>query len=236
LAAIVSVEEAQMEPKLTLDVNVNGTATILEESVKAEVDKFIYASSAAVYGESTKIPISEDVPLSPKNIYGASKACGELLINAYAESYGLRTVILRYFNVYGPALSMGETSGVILKFIYAALKNKPVTIFGDGRQTRDFIYVDDVAQINVLSIEKNICGCYNIGTGIATRILDLAKKIIRLTKSNSQIVHLKERVGDIRFSVADITKIKNDLGWEPRYNLDKGLISTINYLRPLIGP
>jgi len=229
LAAVVSVDEAIERPKEAFEINGIGTLNLLELARKYDIEKFVYASSAAVYGDPIEIPISENHPLNPKNPYGASKLSAEMLVNSYRETYGLKTISLRYFNVYGPRMKPGPYAGAVIKFVSAALKNKKITIFGDGNQIRDLIYVSDVARANIIALEKNETGVFNVGTGKGTKIIDVARRIIELTKSKSEITYTPPRPGDIRESVANIEKITTKLKWKPTVTLEMGLKLTINF-------
>lgn len=229
LAAVVSVDEAIERPKEAFEINGIGTLNLLELARKYDIENFVYASSAAVYGDPIEIPISENHPLNPKNPYGASKLSAEMLVNSYRETYGLKTISLRYFNVYGPRMKPGPYAGAVIKFVSAALKNKKITIFGDGNQIRDLIYVSDVARANIIALEKNETGVFNVGTGKGTKIIDVARRIIELTKSKSEITYTPPRPGDIRESVANIEKITTKLKWEPTVTLEMGLKLTINF-------
>jgi len=230
LAAIVSVDEATEFPELAFDVNAVGTLNLLECARKHDVERFVYASSAAVYGDPSEIPVKETTPTKPMNPYGASKLAGEALVTAYATTYELSTISLRYFNVYGPRMRTGPYAGVILKFITAALKGEPLCIFGDGTQTRDFVYVRDVARANVLALESKEKGVFNVGTGKETRIIDLAKIISKLIGRECKIVFSNPRPGDIYRSVADITNITKRIGWQPKISLLEGLKITIKHI------
>jgi len=231
LAALVSVEKVSENPIKGVETNIVGTLNVLETARLLDIEKIVYASSAAVYGEPVKIPIDEDHPLNPKNVYGATKLGGEALVNSYRENYGLKTISLRYFNVYGPRMQYSDYAGVIIKFIINALMGKPLTIYGTGEQTRDFVYVEDVADANIQALESKITGVFNIGTGIETSINTLAKKIIELTNSKSKIIHTQPRPGDIMRSVANIDRAKKILGWNPRKQLTQGLLKTIKYYK-----
>lgn len=228
LAAVVSVDEAIENPIRTFEVNCQATIQLLELARALDVEKVVYASSTAVYGEPLKIPLREDHPTRPINPYGASKLAGESIMEAYNKTYALPTISLRYFNVYGPRMREGQYAGVISKFLEAAKKNEQLKIFGDGEQTRDFVHVYDVAVANKIALESHEVGIFNIGTGVETRIIDLAKLIIKLVKSQSKIVFLKPRPGDIYRSVADITKARRFLGWEPKISLEEGLKKLIS--------
>jgi len=229
LAAIVSVDEANSFPDLAFQVNANGTLNVLEAMRYCDVERIVYASSAAVYGNPIYLPIDEKHPLFPLNPYGASKLAGEALVNAYQETYGLKSVVLRYFNVFGPRMKAGPYAGVVLKFITSALSNKPLIIYGDGKQVRDFIYVKDVAMANLIAVKGNVTGVFNIGTGKKTRIIDLARKIIDLTRSKSEIKFAPARPGDVRESVANIVKAEKELEWKPNFSLEQGLKNTIRF-------
>jgi len=230
LAALVSVNEVSQKPYEGYSINVYGTFNLLEMSRKYDVERFVYASSAAVYGDPLSLPISEDHPLYPKSLYGATKLAGEVLVNSYSINYGLSTISLRYFNVYGPRMKPGPYAGVIYIFIHNVVHNKPLTIYGDGLQTRDFIYVEDVAEANLLALESNITGSYNIGSGNDISIKDLAYKILGLMgRKDLEIVYDKPRIGDIRYSLADISKAAQLLGWKPDTNFEEGLKRTIKY-------
>jgi len=230
LAAIVSVDEVNENPLKAFEVNAIGTLNLLELARKYDLERFVYASSTAVYGEPRYLPVDENHIVSPLNPYGASKLAGEALVNSYRETYGLSTISLRYFNVYGPRMRPGPYAGVIMKFVQAALKNEPLVIFGDGTQTRDFVFVKDVARANTIALESKETGIFNVGTGKETSINELAEIIIKLTKSKSKIIHTYPRPGDIRRSVADISKIRNKLKWTPEIDLLRGLKETIRYL------
>ncbi|AAL81912.1 nucleoside-diphosphate sugar epimerase [Pyrococcus furiosus DSM 3638] len=229
-AAQISVEESVRDPIFTDEVNVIGTLNILK-ALSEGSGKIIFASSAAVYGENKNLPLKEDYLPKPISPYGVSKLAGEHYVRVFYELYGVPGVILRYFNVYGPRQSSAY-AGVISIFMKNALKNEPLVIFGDGKQTRDFIYVKDVVQANLLVAEKERANgkIFNVATGKETSILELALKIIDLTSSSSQILFAPERPGDIKRSVADINEIRK-LGFEPSYSLEEGLKETLEWFK-----
>lgn len=229
LAAIVNVVEVNQKPNLAFNVNVRGTHNILLLCLNKDIEKIIFASSAAVYGNPRVIPISEDHPLDPINLYGLTKVLGENIIKWYSKIYGLKYVIFRYFNVYGPLMTISEYSNVILSFLIRITQKQSLQIYGDGKQTRDFVFVKDVADANYRALISNKVGIYNVGTGKEISILDLAKLILKLTHANLKINFEQKREGDIRRSVADIKKIKKELNWSPKYDLERGLIETINW-------
>lgn len=230
LAALVGVEEVSRNPYEGYSVNVYGTFNLLEISRRYGVKRFVYASSAAIYGEPISLPIKEDHPLNPKNFYGATKLAGEVLVNSYLLSYGLSTISLRYFNVYGPRMRSGPYAGVIYVFINNALQSKPLVIYGDGLQTRDFIYIEDVAEANLLALESDATGSYNIGSGSHISIKKLAHKILKfMDREDLGVVHDKPRIGDIKHSLADIGRAIKILGWRPKTKFEDGLKRTIKY-------
>jgi UDP-glucose 4-epimerase len=226
LAALVSVPESLRDPVLTHDINVNGTLNLLKASVDYGVERFVYASSCAIYGNAEKLPIKEDCPAKPVSPYGISKLTAENYVRKYFEDFGLETVCLRYFNVYGPRQAHSDYSGVITQFIKRVKEDLPLVIFGDGEQTRDFVYVEDVAEANLLTLKcKNIAGeVFNIGTGVATSINQLANMLLEIAnKRDLKIVHGEAREGDVRHSVADISKASKKLGFTPKITLKNGL-------------
>ncbi len=227
LAAIVSAVEAMERPLDTFRTNVEGTLNVAE-AARREDAKVIYASSVAVYGEPKVLPVSEDHPVHPTNVYGSTKLAGESLLLGYGGSYGLPVTSLRFFNVYGPHMKPGPYAGVIYKFLERIREEKPLRIEGDGRQTRDFVYVGDVARAVVLALESDATGVYNVGTGREISILDLARLLFDLTGRDTGLEFAPARPGDIRRSRADISKIR-ELGWEPSLSLEEGLRRTIEW-------
>jgi len=228
LAAEVKLESALDDPFKVVKVNVLGTLNVLEVARERDAE-VVYASSAAVYGEPKVVPVPEDHPTLPKNVYGASKLGGEALVSSYRSTYGLRAWSLRLFNVYGPSERMSKYSGVVYKFIKNALLNKPLVVYGDGKQVRDFVYISDV--VNAFKVSTNVePNVYNVGTGKGTSVLELAELILKLTGSRSQIVFGPPRPGDIRASVADISKLSSK-GWRPEVSLVEGLRRTIEFVK-----
>ena len=226
LAALVSVPESIKDPALTYAINVNGTLNLLKASVDFGVKRFVYASSCAVYGNAENLPIKEDYPPKPLSPYASSKLTAEDYVQKYNRNFGLETVCLRYFNVYGPRQIYSDYSGVITRFINRLTNGLPLVIFGDGEQTRDFVYVTDVAEANILALKhaKAIGEIFNIGTGVGTTINRLASMLLELAGKNSlETVHSEPREGDIRHSVADISKAKEKLGYCPKVSLKDGL-------------
>lgn len=226
LAALVSVPESIRDPALTYEINVNGTLNLLKASADFSIKRFVYASSCAVYGDMKNLPIKEDYPPKPLSPYASSKLTAESYVQKYNRNFGLETVCLRYFNVYGPRQIYSDYSGVITRFINRLTNGLPLVIFGDGEQTRDFVYVTDVAEANILALKhaKAIGEIFNIGTGVGTTINRLASMLLELAGKNSlETVHSEPREGDIRHSVADISKAKEKLGYCPKVSLKDGL-------------
>jgi UDP-glucose 4-epimerase len=231
-AAITSVPLSIEKPDLVNKVNVGGTKTLLEESAKADVKRFVYASSCAVYGEADELPIREGEKTNPISPYGESKLLAEAQCKSFHGKQGLETVCLRYFNVYGPRQTFGPYAGVILQFLERVNDNKPPIIFGDGKQARDFVYVSDVVQGSLLALERNRAAgqVINIGTGTATSVNQLCRTILKtLGRMDLEPVHEDPKPGDIRQSRADIIKAKKILGYRPEIKLEEGIKSLIKH-------
>ena len=229
LAALIDVAESIERPDLYFEVNVIGTHNIAKAC--RGVNVLIFASSSSVYGDPLKIPIPEDHLLSPRSPYAASKAAGEALIQAFSSIYGYRPIILRIFNVYGPKQSRAY-AGVVIEFIRRVLRREPPIIYGDGEQTRDFIHISDVidAIMKAMSIER-ARGVFNIGSGKAVTINQLAKLILKtLNREDLKPVYAPPRPGDIKHSIADITKSRKILGFEPKISLEEGIKTLINVI------
>jgi UDP-glucose 4-epimerase len=228
LAALVSVPESLLKVKECIDINVNGTINILESARKNTNCKVVLSTSAANYGDNPILPKVETMVPEPMTPYSITKLDGEYYLKMYLDQYNLQTAALRYFNVFGPRQNPKSSyAAAVPIFINNALQNKPITIYGDGLQTRDFIYVKDVVKANFMASEKGN-GTFNVALGNSTSVLDLAKKIINLTNSKSEIKFLDERPGDIKHSRADVTKFKK-LGFSPKYSLDDALEETIAF-------
>ena len=231
-AAITSVPLSTRNPKFIHSVNVAATMSLLESCVKNEVARFVFASSSAVYGAAKKMPIPENAPTRPLSPYGESKLRVEKYCQKFWKEHGLETVCLRYFNAYGPRQTTGQYAGVISRF-FDRLKNKlPPIIYGDGKQTRDFVYVSDVveATVTALGCEKAAGKILNIGTGKATSINQLSRTFMKLMRcSNVKPKYVALRAGDIEHSLADITNAKKILGYRPRFSLEQGLEKYIEW-------
>lgn len=232
-AAYVSVEESIRDPVKYFENNVVSTARVGFECAKRG-SKLIYLSSAAVYGEPVEIPIRESHQLNPKSPYGLSKLMGEQVLKQYADLYGLKHVVLRLFNVYGPGQNPAY-AGVIDSFINRLKEGRPPIIYGDGTQTRDFIYVIDVARVIEAFIERDLFNgaVYNVGSGEEVSINTLAEKLMSMLGIEIKPVYTVDRLGDIKRSSADISKLKDAIGFTPT-PLEEGLRETLNALRSML--
>ena len=230
-AAIPSVQKSVENPLVTNEVNVNGTLNVLVAAKESKVEKVVYASSCAVYGDSSELPIREGIKPDPKSPYAVSKLTGEQYCTTFSEVYGLKTVCLRYFNVYGPKQDpSSEYAAVIPRFITRVLANKPPIIYGDGTQTRDFIFVKDVVNANIVAAERGT-GVLNIASGRSISINELADKIIEMIGKKMEPVYEPPRPGDIKHSFAAIAQAGKELNYRPRFDLEQGLTETIRYFK-----
>jgi UDP-glucose 4-epimerase len=229
-AAIASVQRSMEDPRTTNLVNANGTLEVLLAAKKMGISKVVFASSSAVYGDTPEQPKIEEMAPRPKSVYAVSKLTGEAYCQAFNELFDMRNVSLRYFNVYGPRQDpKSEYAAVIPRFIERALKGEEMTIFGDGRQSRDFIYVEDVVQANLKALESNCQGIFNIGSGRRTTVNELAHLIGKLLRREVRTVHLEAREGDVKDSLSDIGKASRAFGFAPKYDIEDGLRATIDW-------
>jgi len=224
MAALVSVPLSIENPALTFDINLLGTLNMLRTSIEKHINRFVFISSCAVCGDPASLPVTEKTEAHPISPYAESKLIGERYCLGFSERQMLRSVVLRFFNVYGPRQGMNEYSGVITRFIERCKNKLPMTIYGDGFQTRDFVNVEDVARAVSISVKSKVDGeVFNIGSGHATSINELAKTILELADIDLEICHEKSRSGDIRASYADISKARKLLGYKPQVSLRDGL-------------
>lgn len=230
-AALVSVPSSIENPLLTNEINVSGTLNLLKACIDADVKRFIYASSTAIYGDTGTLPIHEKLMPQPISPYAVSKLAAENYVKIYHKVYGLNTVCLRYFNVYGSRQTYSPYSGVITIFINNLLENEPPIIYGDGKQTRDFVHVQDVVEANVLALtrETAIGEVLNVATGTPTTVNQLVAMLQQIMKTSLKPVYTSPRPGDIRHSYADITRANKLLQYNPKISLKDGLTELVKW-------
>lgn len=229
LAALISVPESMAKPNETVEINTLGTLNILNAARQNGVRNLVLSSSAAIYGDNPVVPKVENMFPEPKSPYAITKLDGEYYFNMYRNEFGLNAVALRYFNVFGPRQDpKSQYAAAIPIFVAKALQNEDIFIFGDGEQTRDFVYVKDVVQANLLAAE-NGGDLFNVAYGKKITVNALAQMIIDLTGSKSKIVHGPVRAGDVKHSMADNSKIVNHLGFRQSFDFATGLHKTIEY-------
>lgn len=236
-AARPSVSRSVEDPLATNEVNVTGTLNVLQAALDCGVSKVVAAISSSVYGDTPELPKRETMPYNPQSPYAVSKVTKELYLKVFHEVYGLGTVGLRYFNVYGPRQDpKSDYAAVIPRFVAAALRGSEITIEGDGGQTRDFTYIDDVVDANIAGFlhEKAAGRSFNIAGGRRISILELAEKIIEITDSSSQITYKPKRKGDIRHSLADVSYAAEYMDYQPKFHLEQGLVKTIEWYRKVL--
>lgn len=233
-AAIASVGKSILDPVRTVETNITGTTNLFDIAAEKGCRRVVFASSCAVYGDSPDSPKHEDMKLNPQSPYAVTKATKEMLAKTFSDTNDIDIVGLRYFNVYGRRQNPhSDYAAVIPTFVSKALRNEPLPIEGAGLQTRDFVYIDDVVQANLQALAaENIAGkCFNIASGTSTSILDLAKYVIHAAGSTSSVIHKPPRQGDIKESQADISAARLHLGFEPQYDIVRGLEQTVSWFR-----
>ncbi|MCS7173401.1 MAG: NAD-dependent epimerase/dehydratase family protein [Armatimonadetes bacterium] len=231
-AAQASVAVSVRNPELDARVNVVGTLKLLQCCARTGVRHFVFASTGgAIYGETTAIPCSEDHPPQPISPYGVHKLCAEHHLHAWRALHGLACTALRYANVYGPRQDPEGEAGVVAIFTAAMLAGKRPVIFGDGLHTRDYVYVEDVAEANLQVIEQRVEGVYNIGTGIETSTRDLFELLRELVGYPGEPVYGPPRAGDVRRIALDCRRAEQAFGWQPRTSLREGLARTVAWFR-----
>lgn len=226
LAAQISVTASMTNPVNDMKVNGYGTIKLLQLATKFHVQKFIYASSAAVYGVPKYLPMDETHPVTPISFYGLSKAVGEQYIHLYQDIYKLDFCILRFANVYGPGQSLHGEAGVISVFNHLMQNNLPLTIYGDGEQTRDFIFVKDIANACVRSLDLQGSHTINVSTNTTCSLNELVQYFIQLFDYDAVIQYEPAKPGDIRHSILANANAFSLLDWQPTYTTEKGLIET----------
>jgi len=248
LAAMISVTESMESPETTVQTNTLGTLNLLRAAQAQGVETIVFSSSSAIYGDNPASQKNEEMIPEPGSPYAVSKLDGEYFLRIYRELYGINTVSLRYFNVFGPRQSPASAyAAVIPSFLHRAIRGEDIIVYGSGTQTRDFVYVEDVVRANLLaaglvhadlrpedaklghkagSYGNNV---YNVASGFSLSVNDLAKEIKDITGSKSNVIHATERAGDVKHSLADISRIQRDLGFKPLVSLQEGLRRTAVY-------
>lgn len=233
-AALPSVPRSIKEPLITNQVNINGTLNVLIAAKDAGVKKVIYASSSSVYGDTPTLPKTEKMIPHPLSPYAVSKLAGEYYCSVFTEVFHLPTVALRYFNVYGPRQDpSSEYAAVIPRFIMNVLNDNPPIVYGDGNQTRDFTFIDDVIHANILAAESDATGVFNAAGGKCISINELAKTVMAICNRELEIVYEEIRPGDIKHSLSDISKAKEEFGYYPRFDIKNGLKETVQWFQKL---
>jgi len=233
LAAMISVPESMFKPIECVDINVKGLLIVLEEAADAGVRKLCFSTSAAIYGDNPLVPKREEMLPEPKSPYAITKLDGEYYCNMFTKEGRLQTACMRYFNVFGPRQDPKSAyAAAVPIFTAKAVANEKITIFGDGDQTRDFIYVKDIVAANVFMAENDFTGVYNVAYGKKITINDLVEKIKKITNSSSEVAHLPERAGDVKHSMAAVDKL-HATGFRPKNDFDQGLTATVEYFKSL---
>lgn len=236
LAAQMDVRKSVEDPMFDAQVNILGTLNVLQQAVKHGVRKVVFSSSGgAIYGEQETYPAQESHVTKPMSPYGLSKLCGEQYLSYYQRTSGIQVVSLRYANVYGPRQDPEGEAGVVAIFIQKMLNNEQAVINGNGRQTRDFVFVEDVVEANLAVMGQDTQGTYNVGTGVETSINDLFRILIQHTGSTCKEVHGPAKKGEQARSVIDSTRLRHELSWDPKADLSDGLKKTVEYFRERLG-
>ena len=234
-AAQTEVSTSMSDPMLDCDINLMGLINLLNAAVKLDVKKFLMPSSAAVYGNLDTLPLNEEMIGNPSSFYGLTKLTTEHYLRIYHEAFGLPYLCYRYSNVFGPRQGNGGEGGVISIFAKAIVQGSHIIIYGDGKQTRDFIYVDDVVEANILGMQHQVTGIYNVRTGISSSVNLLVDEFRNISGKDIEVVYDKPRLGDIRDSVLATDKSEKELLFTAKYNLHDGLIKTYEYFKTVEG-
>jgi len=231
-AAQISVSDSVKNPVKDAELNIIGTLQLLQNAVEFGVDKFIFASTGgAIYGEQDYFPAKEDHPQKPTSPYGLSKLSVEGYLRFYKEQYGLKSIIFRYGNVFGPRQNPNGEAGVVAIFFNRLLKGKTPIINGDGQQTRDYIFIRDIVHANLLALNLNDSDIFNVGTGQETTVNELTQLILEVSESNIAIQTAKKNNFEQRRSSLDNKKLKEALNWSPQFSLKEGLSETFSFFK-----
>ena len=234
-AAQHSVAISARDPLYDAQINVIGLLNVLEFAQKSGVRKVVFASSGATFGTPERLPITDDTPQHPSSPYGITKMAGEHYLRFYKASRGLDFTALRYGNVYGPRQDPNGEAGVISIFIGKFLAREPVRIDWDGDQTRDYVFVEDVARANLAALERGSGGCYVIGTGVRTSVNQIYRRLVEISGFEAPVIHAQQRPGDARDAQFDATRARLELGWTPSTDLPDGIRATYEYFERLSG-
>jgi UDP-glucose 4-epimerase len=234
-AAQHSVAISVRDPLYDSQINVIGLLNVLECAQKSGVRKVVFASSGATFGTPEGLPIADDTPQHPSSPYGITKMVGEHYLRFYKASRGLDFTALRYGNVYGPRQDPNGEAGVISMFIGKFLAREPVRIDWDGDQTRDYVFVEDVARANLAALERGSGGCYVIGTGVRTSVNQIYRRLVEISGFEAPVIHAQQRPGDARDAQFDATRARLELGWTPSTDLPDGIRATYEYFERLSG-
>lgn len=239
-AALPSVPRSIDDPITSNFVNVTGTLNVLVAARDSNVEKVVFAASSSAYGDTPTLPKVETMPVNPLSPYAVTKVAGEHYMKIFNDVFGLRTTSIRYFNVFGPAQDpTSQYSAVIPKFVRAVINDEPPTIYGDGEQSRDFTFVQDTIQANIKAAESTMADgeVINIAKGDRTTVNELARVIIKDFGKEGTLepTYLPQQPGDVKHSLADITKARKLMGFEPQYTLEDGLKETLQYFRKYYG-
>jgi UDP-glucose 4-epimerase len=233
-AAIASVPRSIANPAATNEANVSGTLNVLVAARDCGVRKVVFASSSSVYGDTPTLPKREDMAPRPLSPYAVSKLAGEQYMNVFCGVYGIQTLSLRYFNVFGPRQDKNSAyAAVIPKFITSVLDHRSPVIFGDGEQTRDFTYVSDVVQANIRAMESGATGVFNVAYCRRINLKELAAMIMEISGISVPLLYEPPRAGDVRDSLADISRAQEAFGYDPQYTVRTGMEETISWYQQL---
>ncbi|HCG76699.1 MAG: UDP-glucose 4-epimerase [bacterium (Candidatus Ratteibacteria) CG_4_9_14_3_um_filter_41_21] len=231
-AAQIQVVKSTKEPILDYEINIQGTLNLLECCREFSVKKFIFASSGgAVYGEPKYLPVDENHSIFPESPYGISKSIAELHLKVYQRSFEINYTILRYGNVYGPRQDSKGEAGVIAIFIGKMLKGETPVIFGDGESIRDYIYVGDVVEANVLAMKRRESAIYNIGTGVGTSVNSIFAQLKKILSFQKKVIYDRPRAGELRKIYLKTSKAEKELDWQAKVKLGEGLKKTITFFQ-----
>lgn len=231
LAAQINLRHSIKEPQQDARANIMGSLNIMENCVKHKVKKLIFSSTGgAIYSPDAPLPFTEESEAKPESPYALSKKTVESYLEIFNKIHGLQYTTLRYSNVFGPRQSTKGEAGVIAIFIEKALKNEDLVIFGDGEQTRDFVYVDDVVQANLMALNFEMNGIYNVSSNTQCSVNEIANKVLQYIKTTSKIIHAPPVLGELEHTQLCADKILK-AGWNPQWNIDGGMAATINYFK-----